>query len=81
MSKRERAIRNAIGSKGGVYKSKETREIWIVEKVKKCGKDCRNYKIKHQHPERNLHDHAYAESVESAIKKILKHEEWTLSRK
>ncbi|MBP5607133.1 MAG: hypothetical protein J6X66_02525 [Lachnospiraceae bacterium] len=79
MSKRQNTISRAINSKG-VYKSQETGQLWIVEKERRNAANGQNYVIKHKHPDRNLHVHAYALSKESAVKKILKHEEWTLGK-
>jgi sulfatase maturation enzyme AslB (radical SAM superfamily) len=80
MSNREKRIRNAISNEGR-YLSSETGQLWIV---RRCGRHCennRNYVIEHQHPRRKLHIHGYAETLESATKKISKHEKWTMDYK
>ena len=77
MSRRQKIISDAI-SKNGMYKSKETGDLWVLKRVGKNNPRCRNYVIKHKHPNRNLHIHEYACTVESAVKKILKHEEWSI---
>ena len=80
MSKRETQISKAIHSQGK-YKSFETGQLWKVEKNKDKKDVKQNYVIKHKHPGRNEHIQAYAYSMESAIRKILKHEEWVVRNK
>ena len=77
MSKRKARIRNAICFKG-VYVSQETDQTWIVKKVEKSKNDGWNFEIWHKHPGRKAHLHGHALSQESAVKKILKHETWTV---
>jgi hypothetical protein len=80
MSKSKDNISKAICSNRS-YLSPETKQLWIVERAPKSMINGRNYVIKHQHPGRNLHTQAYALSIESAIKKIRKHEEWAMRQK
>ncbi len=80
MSNREKRIRSAI-RKDGRYLSSETGQLWIVRETGRQGNADQRFVIKHQHPKRNLHIQCYAATRESAVKKIVKHEEWTLEHR
>ncbi len=80
MTKMKARISKAIRSQG-MYKSSYTGQLWKVEENKQRKTDGQVYVIKHKHPGRNEHIQAYAYSMESAVRKILRHEEWVVRNK
>jgi len=77
MSKLERNIRNAVAA-DRFYRSWKTGQFWKVEKNSDPKYVGQNYVIFHRHPGQNLHIQRYALSIDSAVKKILKHELWVM---